>query len=191
MAVLHQFQEVKHLLLVKGAYSEVVDDEQVGVCHLVEELGQRTLHACHRNLLEEFEDVVVAHLESHHACLVAQYGGEPALAGSGRAGDDDGDPSLDVGTGCQFHDAALVQSATGIELGLHDGCLIAEVGSLEEPGIAVLLSLLTLGRQQELQSVAQGHAVHAPCLDERPPAVFHAGQSQFLGECCDFVHKCN
>ncbi|MCR5849852.1 MAG: hypothetical protein K6G92_03965, partial [Bacteroidaceae bacterium] len=47
---------VEHLLLVQGAHSEVVDDEQVGVCNLVEELGQRTLHACHRNLLEELEE---------------------------------------------------------------------------------------------------------------------------------------
>jgi hypothetical protein len=57
MAVFHQLQEVEHLLLVQGAHSEVIDDEQVGVCNLVEEPGQRTLHACHRNLLEELEAV--------------------------------------------------------------------------------------------------------------------------------------
>ncbi len=69
--------------------------------------------------------------------------------------------SLDVRTGDQFHDAVLVQSATGFKLGLYDSPLIAEVGSLEESCIAVLLSLLTLSRQQKQHPVTQGHAIHA------------------------------
>ena len=178
MAVLHHLEEVEHLLLVQRADAEVIDDEEVGVGHASEEPGERALDACHGDLLEEFQNVVVAHLEAKHAGLVPQCGGKPAFPRSRRPCDEDGDSPPDVGAGGQFHDPALVQPSACVKPGLHDGGLVAEAGLLQQSRVAVLLPLFALGLQEELQPVAQAHAVHAPGLDERLPALFHAGQSQ-------------
>ena len=125
----------------------------------------------------------IAHLKAKHTGLMAQGCSKPALACTSRACDDDRDATLNVAAGGQFHNTILVQSAAYIKLSFHDGSLIAESGALEQTLIPVFIPLLVFCLQKKQQSVAQGHAVDTSGLNKRPPALFHAGESQLL-DCC-------
>ena len=87
MPVLDNLKEVEQLLSVEGFHAEVVNDEQVGGGHAVEEPQQRCLYAVDGHLFEELVEVEVGGVEAAEAGLVAEGRSQPALAGAGRAGD--------------------------------------------------------------------------------------------------------
>ena len=97
--VLDDLKEVEQLLSVEGLHAEVVDDEQVGGGQLVEEPRQRGLDAVDGHLLEELAEVEVGGVEAAEAGLVAEGRSQPALAGAGRAGDEDRESLPDVVAG--------------------------------------------------------------------------------------------
>ena len=99
MSVLDDLKEVEQLLSVESLHAEVVDDEQVGGGQLVEEPQQRGLDAVDGHLLEELVEVVVGGVEAAEAGLVAEGRSQPALAGAGRAGDEDRESLPDVVAG--------------------------------------------------------------------------------------------
>lgn len=99
VSVLDDLKEVEQLLSVEGFHAEVVDDEQVGGGHAVEEPQQRCLYAVDGHLFEELVEVEVGGVEAAEAGLVAEGRSQPALAGAGRAGDEDGESLADVVAG--------------------------------------------------------------------------------------------
>lgn len=99
MPVLDDLEEVEQLLPVEGLHAEVVDDEQVCGGQLVEEPQQRGLDAVDGHLLEELAEVEVGGVEAAEAGLVAEGRSQPALAGAGRAGDEDRESLPDVVAG--------------------------------------------------------------------------------------------
>lgn len=178
--VLDDFQEVEQLLSVESLHAEVVDDEQVGGGQPVEGPQQRGLDAVDGHLLEELVEVVVGGVEAAEAGLVAQGRGQPALAGAGRAGDEDGKSFPDVVAGGECHHLGLFEPPFGVEAYLLDGGLVTETGFLEQPGVAVCGALFTLGLEHQFQAVMKGQAVHSPRFDEAVPARCHSWQAQAL-----------
>lgn len=132
------------------------------------------------HLLEELVEVVVGGVEAAKAGLVAEGRGQPALAGTGRAGDEDRETLSDVVAGGECHHLGLFESPFRVEADLLDGGLVAKAGLLQQPGVAVRGALFTLGLEHQFQAVVKGQAVHSPRLDEAVPARCHPRQAQAL-----------
>lgn len=86
MPVLYDFHEVEQLLSVEHPHSEVIEYEQVSLCEFGKEAVQRAGYPREGDFLEEAVEVVVGHLVSVHARLVAEGRAEPALSCAGRGG---------------------------------------------------------------------------------------------------------
>ena len=105
------------------------------------------------HLLEELVEVVVGGVEAAEAGLVAEGRGQPALAGAGRASDEDRESLSDVVAGGERHHLGLFEPPFGVEGDLLDGGLVAEAGFLQQPGVAVRGPLFTLCLEHQLQAV--------------------------------------
>ena len=155
MPVLYDFHEVEQLLSVEHLHAEVVDDEQVRLCELGKEAVQAAGHSGERDLLEEAVQVVVGHLQAIHACLVAERGSEPALAGPGGSGDEHRDALAHVVAGGEVQHFLLVHSPPAVADDLVDGGMVAEVRVLDEPCVTALPAAVRLCLYEQLQAVLQ------------------------------------
>lgn len=176
MAVFDEFHEVQQLLTVQDLHSKVFDDEQIHLGHPVEELGRLGFNAGHLHSFQKFVHVEVTDSEAGEASLIAKSCGQVTFPDTSRAGDENGSALLDVLTGCQLQEAALVASLGGVEDDLLDAGVIAEAGVLDEPGRFVGRALVVLRLDQHHKTVLEDDFLMLPRLLEILPAFSHARQ---------------
>lgn len=92
VSVFDELHEVEHLLGVEAAHTEIIDDEQTGGAHLVEETGKVPGYTLKGDFLEEFLKSEVTDTQPHVAGVVSEGGGKIALARARCPGDDDRHP---------------------------------------------------------------------------------------------------
>jgi len=84
--VFDDFEEVGLLLPLQRGQPEVVDDEQIGFCHPVEEFDGRAFYARQFQSCKEFLHIVICDAESLTASLIPESRGEKRLSAPRRAG---------------------------------------------------------------------------------------------------------
>ena len=94
--ILKDLVEKQAALVVQGLQAEVVEDEQILLGDALEFLHMGVVHFGDLEVGEELPGVVVGHLVAMVARLIAEGGGEIALAGPRGAGDDDRITSYNV-----------------------------------------------------------------------------------------------
>ena len=190
MAVLDEFHEVEHLLAVEPLQAEVVEDDQVGGGELVEAPVDGGCGPGKGDVLEELQRPEVPDLMAQHAGLPSECGGDPALARSRRAGDEDGLPVVDVGAGGELHHLLPFKPPGAVEGEFLKAGGVAEPCIVYQPGVSVGPSGVLLGLDQQLHPVLERELRGLPGLHPGLPARRHSRHAE-LSQSAKVQHDYN
>ena len=180
VAVLEDFEEVTTLGVRERSEAEVIENEELGLGEAVEELGVGPIGAGERELAQQAREAVVAGREALATRAVAERAGQVALAGARCAGDEDALVIADPLTAGEPQHERALQTAGRPEVDVFDRGREVELGYLQEPREAPVVTDRDLPLEQEGQAVLEGEALDVGHSELLLEGVGHAGEAQLV-----------